>query len=108
MGATTSQLVGLRRARRRAESQHHLLKPFRQTPDSKAEDTQFGNEFVAECRYCTCYMIVYFPLSREEMEDQDIDPARAEEVVSYRYNHTSRSLMLLSGTWDSHKCGEKA
>lgn len=97
---------GLRRARRMAETKYHSLKRFRQTRDSKDPETTFGPEFVAECRRCGCYMIVYFASCREELEEQNLKPEDAIMVHSDTYGISSESYMFLSGNWDRFECGE--
>lgn len=100
--ATTSQQLGLRRARKRAAEMKHSLLPFSPTPGH--EVSQYGREFLATCRHCNAYMTVYFPLSIDEAESQGIDRSEIDSVTSQRYGRESNCNMVFGGNWSRSEC----
>jgi len=98
---------GLRRAHRmvRKPPHYHVMKRFQQTKDSKVEDTQWGPEYFAECRYCGAYILVYFD-DKDSLERQGYKPEDHIKLESDVFGFHSVCYMVVSGNWDRFECGE--
>jgi len=97
---------GLRRAHRMARHEPHLhiLDRFQQTPASKSPDRQWGPEFVASCRHCGAYMLVYFD-DKDSLEQQGYKPEDHVLLTSEAHHHYE-SYMVVSGNWNRFECGK--
>ena len=107
MRATNSQQLGLRKVREYVRTRYwHSLRRFAETPDSCADDSTMGREFLSTCRRCNAYVLVYFPTDWDEATEQGIHFGTVVEVVSHRHGFESKCLMHWSGNYNRCRCGD--